>query len=67
MLLQEEREYLSYFRNKLIEGNDLSKEDLINLCDHFDETIEMASVSFKIVERLRTNYSKLQQAQSPKR
>jgi hypothetical protein len=67
MLLQEERDYLAYFRKKLIDGNDLSKEDIILLCDHFDETIEMATVSFKIVERLRANYSKLQKDAPKKR
>jgi len=66
MLLQEERNYLSYFRKKLIEGEDLSKEDLLNLCEHFDETIEMASVSFKIVERLRANFHKIQNESSSK-
>ena len=61
--LHEEREALNSLREKLISGKNLSQAELIELCDRFEDTIELASVSIKIIDRLRSNYSLLKKEQ----
>ncbi|MFT6865835.1 MAG: hypothetical protein ACJA08_000661 [Cyclobacteriaceae bacterium] len=56
-LLTKEKYVLTAFKEKLIRNRDLSKEDLIEMCNQFDDTIELASVALKIINRLHSNYS----------
>ncbi len=56
-VLQEEKTFLLGFKEKLVSNNDLSKEELLEMCHQFEETIELASVSMKIINRLRLNYT----------
>lgn len=57
--LQEEKQFIHSFKKKLVSNNDLTREELFKLCTQFEDTVELASVSMKIINRLRTNYSKL--------
>ncbi len=55
--LQEERQLLQTLKAKLSSGQNLSQDELSNLFDQFEDTIDLASVSMKIIDRMRVNYS----------
>ncbi|MEP4531761.1 MAG: hypothetical protein ABJ004_01655 [Cyclobacteriaceae bacterium] len=60
MILQEERLLIDSFKEKMNSNQQLSKEDLLAMCTQFEDTIELASVSMKIINRLRVNYLSIQ-------
>lgn len=60
--LQEERALIQTLKDQLASGQNLTTEDLSNLFDQFEDTIDLASVSMKIIDRMRVNYSHLRVA-----
>ncbi|MEO9476313.1 MAG: hypothetical protein ABJG41_12285 [Cyclobacteriaceae bacterium] len=60
MILEEEKHFIDSFKEKLNSDQQLSKEDLLAMCTQFEDTIELASVSMKIINRLRVNYLSIQ-------
>ncbi|MEP0367629.1 MAG: hypothetical protein ABJN36_07410 [Cyclobacteriaceae bacterium] len=60
MILEEEKHFIDSFKEKLNSNQQLSKDDLLAMCTQFEDTIELASVSMKIINRLRVNYLSIQ-------
>jgi hypothetical protein len=60
MVLHEEKLLINNFKEKLTANKNLSKDELLAMCTQFEDTVELATVSMKIINRLRVNYLKLQ-------
>lgn len=60
--LQEERLLIQGLKSKLASGEKFTSKDLSNLVDQFEDAIDLASVSMKIIDRMRINYSHLRAA-----
>ena len=57
--LQEERALIQIMKNKLSSGRQFSTDELSSLIGQFEDTVDLASVSMKIIDRMRVNYSHL--------
>lgn len=60
-LYHEEKEYLQAFKSKVMSDGEISKEDLLQMVEKFEDAIEMTSVTVKIIDRLMNNIDRLKQ------
>lgn len=60
-LYHEEKAYLKKIRSRVQANESLSREELTELIDRFEEMTEMTSVTVKIIDRLMKNYDNLKQ------
>ncbi|WP_258105137.1 hypothetical protein [Marinoscillum sp. MHG1-6] len=58
--LSEERQFLTSMKAKIAEEQKLSDEELKEICNYLEDAIELASVSIKMIDRLRINFLNLQ-------
>ena len=61
---QEERKYLESFKTKVSHAEGISKNDLVEFMTNYEDLIEIASVSTRMIDRLMLNYDKLKNVQS---
>lgn len=54
-LLEEEKKILQNFKQKLSLDRELNKQELLQLTEKYDDLIEIASVSIKIIDNLVAN------------
>lgn len=57
--LQEERNLINQLKDRLVTNENLSKAELLELCTQFEKTLELATVSLKIIDRLRVNIHRI--------
>ncbi|MFY0599036.1 MAG: hypothetical protein JXR03_05155 [Cyclobacteriaceae bacterium] len=60
MMLTKERELIGSFKEKIVSNQDLSKQELLAICTEFEDTVELAQISMKIINRLRVNCARIQ-------
>ncbi|MEQ8471835.1 MAG: hypothetical protein RIC35_11645 [Marinoscillum sp.] len=58
-LYHEEKEYLKAFKAKVMGDGEISKKDLLEIVEKFEDSIEMTSVTVKIIDRLMNNIDRL--------
>jgi hypothetical protein len=57
--LYQERQLIQILKGKIEAGESLTSEEILDVIDQFEETVELAAVSMKIIDRMRVNYSHL--------
>lgn len=65
-LYSEEKIFLNRFREKVLSKEPVSKQEMIEMTEKFEELIEMNTVTIKIIDRLMMNYDRLKQQVSQK-
>lgn len=58
-LYNEERFYISRVKEKVTSSESISKDDLLELTEKYEELLEMNVVTIKIIDKLMINYDKL--------
>ncbi|MDH5610443.1 MAG: hypothetical protein OEY56_13275 [Cyclobacteriaceae bacterium] len=59
MAFEEETTALYNFRMKLVTGEQIASEELVHLLNQFEDLIDMASVSAKIIDTLVKKHQNL--------
>ncbi|RED96191.1 hypothetical protein [Marinoscillum furvescens] len=60
-LYHEEKAFLQAFKEKVLANQEMTKEELLEVAEKFEDMVEMTTVTVKIIDRLMQNYDKLKQ------
>ncbi|MFY0606911.1 MAG: hypothetical protein JXR10_09350 [Cyclobacteriaceae bacterium] len=61
---KEERVFVEDFKAKIANKENLSQEDILKLIHSYEDLVEIAAVSMKMIDRLMINYDLLRNRQA---